>query len=35
MILKNNFKVTGVDINENMLEIARKKLPEEDLSKGI
>ena len=34
MILKNNFKVTGVDINENMLEIARKKVPEADFIKG-
>ena len=34
MILKNNFRVTGVDINENMLEIARKKVPEADFIKG-
>jgi ubiquinone/menaquinone biosynthesis C-methylase UbiE len=27
-ILKDNFKVTGVDINEDMLEIARNKVPE-------
>ena len=34
MILKNNFKVTGVDINENILEIARRKVPEADFIKG-
>jgi ubiquinone/menaquinone biosynthesis C-methylase UbiE len=27
-ILKNNFKVTGIDINEDMLKIARIKVPE-------
>lgn len=32
--LKDNFKVTGVDINEDMLEIARKKVPEADFILG-
>jgi len=32
--LKNHFKVTGVDINENMLKIARKKVPEADFILG-
>ncbi len=34
LILKTNFNVTGVDINENMLEIAREKVPEADFIKG-
>ncbi len=33
-ILKNNFTVTGVDINENMLKIARDKIPEADFING-
>jgi ubiquinone/menaquinone biosynthesis C-methylase UbiE len=28
LILKNNFNITGVDINENMLKIAREKVAE-------
>ena len=34
MILKNYFNVIGVDINENMLDIAREKVPEADFIKG-
>ncbi len=33
LILKNNFNVVGVDINDNMLEIAREKVPEADFIK--
>jgi ubiquinone/menaquinone biosynthesis C-methylase UbiE len=33
-ILKNNFKVTGIDINEDMLNIARHKVPEADFIHG-
>ena len=33
-LLKNNFKVTGLDINEDMLEIAHQKVPEADFIKG-
>ena len=33
-ILKNNFKVTGVDINKDMLKIARNKIPEADFIIG-
>jgi len=32
--LKKNFNVTGVDINEDMLKIARKKVPEADFILG-
>ena len=34
LILKNNFNITGVDINENMLKIAREKVSEVDFIKG-
>ena len=34
MILKNNFNITGVDINENMLKIAREKVPEANFIHG-
>lgn len=33
-ILKNDFKITGFDISEEMLEIARKKLPNIHFIKG-
>ncbi len=33
-ILKNNFKVTGVDINDDMLKIARQKISEANFLKG-
>jgi ubiquinone/menaquinone biosynthesis C-methylase UbiE len=33
-ILKNDFKVTGVDINKDMLKIAREKVPEADFIQG-
>ena len=34
LILKNNFNITGVDINENMLKIAREKVPEANFIHG-
>lgn len=34
LILKNNFNITGVDINENMLKIAREKVSEVDFIYG-
>ena len=34
VILKNNFNITGVDINENMLKIAREKVPEANFIHG-
>jgi ubiquinone/menaquinone biosynthesis C-methylase UbiE len=34
LILKNNFNITGVDINENMLKIAREKVVEANFVHG-
>lgn len=34
LILKNNFNITGVDINENMLKIAREKVAEANFIQG-
>ncbi len=34
LILKNNFNITGVDINENMLKIAREKVAKANFIQG-